>query len=125
MSGTDIHTVDASISACTSCFFGVASRFYQEANFTSDHNTTRNVVHSYLLTCLTIHQLLRSVTMKKKVMIMDSISGMKIVLVKLTNKCVHMEINPSIMMVLQPETVDLVGGWIMMDVPAFLMLLMN
>ena len=63
--------------------------------------------------------------MKKKVMIMDSIGGMKHVLVKLTNKCVCMEINLNILMGRQPDTVDPVGGGIMMEVPASLMLLMN
>ena len=64
-------------------------------------------------------------TMKKKVMIMDSISGMKLMLVKLTNKCVHMEINLSILMGMQLDPVDPVGGWIMMELPVSLMLLTN
>ena len=63
--------------------------------------------------------------MKKKEMIMDSINGTKLLLVKLMNKCVHMGINLSILMVLQLETVDPVDGWTMMVVPVSLMQLIN
>ena len=56
---------------------------------------------------------------------MDFINGMKLMLMKLTNKCVHMEINLSILMGLQLENVDAVVGWTMTEVPASLIQLMN
>ena len=59
VSGTDICTEYASISACTSCFFWVLQadfiRKLIQPQIIISANTTRIVVHSYLLTYLTIY----------------------------------------------------------------------
>ena len=57
-------------------------------------------------------------------MITDCLDGRKLMVVKLTCKCVSLEINLDIPTRL-PETVDSMDGWNIMEMPASLRLLMD